>query len=166
MTLQNVVVDQHDAERCRQHDGERNQENDNPVLHGRSAGRAHLSPRAPHPWRLDCTRRGLFAGVLVSVGCLAQVLRGLSPIAGEPDEASAVCAVAGLLGGAGAGFGVAFEDLGERHGGAGAGFGVAFEDLGERHGGPHAAGGLACTHRQARRKRRLTGCAPRVRFLG
>jgi hypothetical protein len=46
---QNVVVDQHDAERCRQHDGERNQENDNPVLHGRSAGRAHLSPRAPHP---------------------------------------------------------------------------------------------------------------------
>jgi hypothetical protein len=27
----------------------RNQENDNPVLHGRSAGRAHLSPRAPHP---------------------------------------------------------------------------------------------------------------------
>jgi hypothetical protein len=48
---------------------------------------------------------------------------------------------------------------------AGAGFGVAFEDLGERHGGPHAAGGLACIHRQARRKR-LTGCAPRVRFLG
>jgi hypothetical protein len=26
-------------------------------------------------------------------------------------------------------------------GGAGAGFGVAFEDLGERHGVPHAAGG-------------------------
>jgi hypothetical protein len=41
----------------------------------------------------------------------------------------------------------------------------AFEDLGERHGGPHAAGGLACIHRQVRRKR-LTGCAPRVRFLG
>jgi hypothetical protein len=145
---QNVVVDQHDAERCRQHDGERNQENDNPVLHGRSTGRAHLSPRAPHPWRLDCARCGLFAGALVSVGCLAQVLRGLSPIGGEPDEASAVSEVAGLLGG------------------AGAGFGVAFEDLGERHGGPHAAGGLAGTHRQARRKRRLTGCAPRVRLLG
>jgi hypothetical protein len=43
------VMDQHDAERCRQHDGERNQENDNPVLHGRSTDRAHLSPRAPHP---------------------------------------------------------------------------------------------------------------------
>jgi hypothetical protein len=78
---------------------------------------------------------------------LAQVLRGVSPIGGEPDEASAVCAVAGLLGG------------------ADAGFGVAFEDLGEWHGGPHAGGGLACIHRQARRKR-LTGCAPRVRFLG
>jgi hypothetical protein len=78
---------------------------------------------------------------------LEQVLRGLLPIGGEPNEASAVCAVAGLLRG------------------AGAGFGVAFEDLGERHGGPHAAGGLACIHRQARRKR-LTGCAPRVLFLG
>jgi hypothetical protein len=51
-------------------------------------------------------------------------------MAGEPDEASAVFAVTGLLGG------------------TGAGFGVAFEDLGERHGGPHAAGGLACIHRQ------------------
>jgi hypothetical protein len=78
---------------------------------------------------------------------LAQALRGLSPIGGEPDEATAVCAVAGLLGG------------------AGAGFGVAFEDLGERHGGPRAAGGLACVHCQVRRKR-LTGCAPKVRFLG
>jgi hypothetical protein len=67
------------------------------VLHGRSAGRAHLSPRVPHPWRLDCTRCGLFAGALVSVGCLAQVLRGLSPIGGEPDEARAVRAMAGLL---------------------------------------------------------------------
>ena len=55
------------------------------------------SNRAPHPWRLDCTGCGRFAGALVSVGCLAQVLRGLSPIGGEPDEARAVRAMAGLL---------------------------------------------------------------------
>ena len=43
---QNVVVDQHDAERCRQHDGERNQENDNSVLHGLSRSRAFVPARA------------------------------------------------------------------------------------------------------------------------
>ena len=51
---------------------------------------------------------GLGTGALVSVGCLAQFMCGLSPIGGELEEASAVCGVAGVLGGAGAGVGAEY----------------------------------------------------------
>jgi hypothetical protein len=99
---QNIVVDQHDAERGWQHDGKHNQENDDPVvLHGASACRTYPRERALRP---------------PAVRCSAQVLGCPSPINGELEEADAVCAVAGLLGGAGADVGVAVEDLGERRG--------------------------------------------------
>ena len=76
-------------------------------------------------------------GALVSVGCLAQFFCGLSPIGGELEEASAVCGVAGVLGG------------------AGAGVGAVVEDLGEWHGGPHAAG--VPSQRHVRHNRDGTG---------